>query len=509
MKYLFYAGSSILMPHMGVLMNEALDLNDENEVYWVWCNGYYQSCVSNMEANNLICKHCKKRAKRLMNRYLKDTNINILPLFDGLIHYEHSDYLFDCIDKLKQFSKDGCSLGYSIASTYISLTRNSILQFTEKHIAYYSFLVNCAIERLLNFEKIVIEKKPDCIVVFNARLFDTAICVEIAKKYGVNYCIKEVLDGPRTGKPYKIESYFNHTVFDINYKKKLIDDSWEKSNLTDETKTMIGSNFYIQKKRGVNVVDKSYISGQTVGLLPSNWDENKKNIVIFNSSDDELASIGVDYDSFSLYKSQYIGIESLLNEFEDKPQYHFYLRMHPNLGGLNNEFVKSLLELGHRYKNLTVIAPQEKVSTYSILDNAEKVVTFGSSVGIEAVYWNKPSILLSASEYYFLDTCYIPNSEEDFFEMIRSELPVKNNVGAIKYAFFLLDREVRCHDSKYVDLSFRKKKIFGKDVYVFSYDQLFGSPLLSRVISLFQRKVLSLAVKRKWAIPDEVLMDNI
>ena len=80
-------------------------------------------------------------------------------------------------------------------------------------------------------------------------------------------------------------------------------------------KLKLGAHFYEWKKGGDCVIDKSYVKKQQIGLLPQKWDSQKRNIVIFNSSDDELAAIGADYDSYSLFKSQYVGICSILEHF--------------------------------------------------------------------------------------------------------------------------------------------------------------------------------------------------
>lgn len=114
------------------------------------------------------------------------------------------------------------------------------------------------------------------------------------------------------------------------------------------------------EKGGDCVIDKSYVKKQQIGLLPQKWDSQKRNIVIFNSSDDELAAIGADYDSYSLFKSQYVGICSILEHFIGERNFCFYLRMHPNLSQLDNPFVNDLLELADKFDNIIVIAPAEK-----------------------------------------------------------------------------------------------------------------------------------------------------
>ena len=509
MKYLFYGGSSITMPHMGVLLNESLALNEKgDEIVWVYCNAKYQSCISNLSSNSVICKNCVNRVHRLLGKYSK--HLTTIPLFDkNKCVKDAKEYLFCDIDELKDFTFQGCNLGYSIASAYISATRNSIMSFSERHKQYYSKLVSQVIERFICFEKIVKDCRPDCIVVFNGRYFDAAICIEIARKHHIDYQIKEVLDGPRCKKPFFIETFFNCSAFDINNKTKKVYDTWNQSSLSEKEKIKIGSHFYEWKKGGDCVIDKSYVKKQQIGLLPQKWDSQKRNIVIFNSSDDELAAIGADYDSYSLFKSQYVGICSILEHFIGERNFCFYLRMHPNLSQLDKPFVNDLLELADKFDNIIVIAPAEKISSYSLMNAADKVISFGSTMGVEANYWGKPSILLSASEYYNLGVCYLPSSIEELCEMIKADLQPLAKEGALKYAFYLLDREVRCHRANFVDISFIKRNMLFKTIYTFSYDKLLYSSFLARLESLLYRKLFSKFIPDKNKFPEQIVLDYI
>lgn len=84
------------------------------------------------------------------------------------------------------------------------------------------------------------------------------------------------MDGPRCGKPFFIETFFNCSAFDINNKTERIHDTWRKSLLSEIEKNKIGIQFYERKRRGESVGDKSYVENQQVGLLPVKWDMQKK-----------------------------------------------------------------------------------------------------------------------------------------------------------------------------------------------------------------------------------------
>ena len=86
----------------------------------------------------------------------------------------------------------------------------------------------------------------------------------------------------------------------------------------------------------------------------------------------------------------------------------FYLRVHPHMKELpsSTSQLVDIQALSSRYSNVCVIWPEENIDTYALIDACEKILTFGSTVGIEATYWGKPSILADYAKFenfnYFL-----------------------------------------------------------------------------------------------------------
>ena len=54
----------------------------------------------------------------------------------------------------------------------------------------------------------------------------------------------------------------------------------------------------------------------------------------------------------------------------------------------------------------------------TILFRASKIVTFGSTVAMEAVYWRKPSVLLGKAFSYYLDGPIVPTSREAIIDLV-------------------------------------------------------------------------------------------
>jgi hypothetical protein len=108
--------------------------------------------------------------------------------------------------------------------------------------------------------------------------------------------------------------------------------------------------------------------------------------------------------------------------------------MHPNLRKVDNEDVREVLRLTAPF--LTVIPPDSPVSTYALLESADRVLTFGSSAGIEAVYWGTPSILAGHSLYRELGGTYNPASHDELVTLLKSDLPPKDKTPALMFGYY-------------------------------------------------------------------------
>ncbi|MEO5905648.1 MAG: hypothetical protein ABIQ11_02905, partial [Saprospiraceae bacterium] len=98
--------------------------------------------------------------------------------------------------------------------------------------------------------------------------------------------------------------------------------------------------------------------------------------------------------------------------------------------------ITGILEI--QRNNLTIILPNEDVSTYDLMMQSDKIITFGSSVGIEAAAFQKVSILAGKTFYMNLGSTFNPSSHIEVIQMIQDKtLMPKDRTGAYKYAYFL------------------------------------------------------------------------
>src|SRR5262249_34716020 len=88
-------------------------------------------------------------------------------------------------------------------------------------------------------------------------------------------------------------------------------------------------------------------------------------------------------------------------------------------------------------KNLCVIAADSRVSSYTLMDQCEKVIVFGSTMGIEATYSGKPSITCRPSLYSSLEGAYEPTTHAEVVALINADLEPKSLSSALIFGYHM------------------------------------------------------------------------
>jgi hypothetical protein len=226
--------------------------------------------------------------------------------------------------------------------------------------------------------------------------------------------------------------YQNSLPHSISTWSAFISDTW---NQTPEQKRVAVAREWFESKRSGTVKTAIVFTGrQSSGALPEGFESAKTNVAIYNSSEDEMRVI--EEWKHDLYTSQNAAIAQLAEHFRDRPEFHFYLRVHPNLDKLENAQVRGIGEMHH--DNLTIIPADSQVDTYALMEACTKVLTFGSSTGIEATYWGRPSILYGKSFYQSLGCVYQPQNFDELCELIETaELPPKSRSSTYPFAYYI------------------------------------------------------------------------
>ena len=433
MKILIVSFFNRWVTHLGTELELAeKHLQQGDSVTFLVCNGSVGSCMNNPVGVRAICEECILRRVDGIMQLSSDVDVHTLEdrlsqrnILSGMNITENTT-----TKDLKALRYKGHDLGWAAISSTASVNRDPLCESEEKLQMAKDFLAAAvhSYEGVCNF----LNRHPDfdCAYVYNGRFAVTRGAFRALQDAEIPVFTHE------RGCSMNHYQLFPDTLpHDLQLFQESVLKSWDHPDGI-EHRNEIANQFFQERKNGKPMNWRSFTDTQTRGRLPQNWNSDERKIVIFNSSEDEFAAIGDEFNN-PVYESQAEALRRITRDTlaTEKP-IHYYLRVHPNLSEVNNTRLQELLEV--RSPNLTIIHADDDVSTYCLLDACDCVLTFGSTVGVEATYWGKPSILAGKCPYEGLDIVYLTHNHAQVMDLLLDEnLQPKNRQGALKYGYHL------------------------------------------------------------------------
>lgn len=417
--------------HLGTELELCQRGLDENaEVHVLMCDGGIGGCRVNPLGLARDCRLCLYR--RIRGHQM---------LLGGVHEHYISDYIncnFDAkascsqvvsADQAKGFCHEGAELGWGALSSAIDLLRDpdgrdarfaEILPRLTKS-AVLAYEATCSFLRT--------QAAFDAVYIFNGR-FESTLGARLAVMKDGRSRLMLHERGANIGKYAVFDDGKLHSRSAISTR---IQQHWDRAA---DIKAAVkdGEVFFRKRRHGLAEDWWSFVSQQRVDAMPTSWSTRVKNIVIFNSSEDEWAAVGDEWSN-NVYGRQSLGIEQIvLDVGRLSPESMIYLRMHPNLKGVQNADVDRIHRI--RSPNFCLISPESEISSYALMEAADVVLTFGSTMGIEAAYWGKSSILAGPAEYENLGSVHVMSSHEQVIDALLAIPAPLDNLGAIKYGYY-------------------------------------------------------------------------
>jgi hypothetical protein len=425
MKIAIFAPYKRVAPHFETELELAQrHIDSGDQVEYISCTGELSNCDFNVEKDRQSCMECSLRQNaglKLLSGKIKTRS------FTGSGDPMPAKIpAFKSIDQLKHYEIGGFDIGYACMSSLVSKVRDPIPDL-QLHKAVLDRLINSAWTTFSSTRRYLSQFKPDQAYVFNGRFSSMRAILRACQVEGVPCAIHE-----RGFDKNHYQLYLNELPHDIDYMQSRFEENWQAA-VSEDVRMHLGAKWFEDRRKCIETNWKSFVKNQTTGRLPENFDKARRNIAIFISSEDEFVAIS-DSWCHPIYSDQVTGIRLILNALGDRDDVHFYVRVHPNLAGLNNSQTQALKSLAG--DSLTVIPAESPVDTYQLLLSCEKTVSFGSSVGIEACYWQRPSIMLGASLYRGMGGTYEPQTHSEAIDLIDRHLEPLPQTPALKYGYW-------------------------------------------------------------------------
>lgn len=387
-----------------------------------------------------------------------------------------SDSFCGNLNKLKNYKYKNCNLGIGVASSLISYFNdynfNPILEL--KKVRSLLFCSALIYERVLFFLKI---ENPNKVLTFNGRFATCLPIVRAAEKLKI-----QVLRHERGSNFDKYEIYQNG-VHDINYIQKKVSYYWR--NNKNKNKIIKAQSFFnLRINRKPIGVDqgKVFVSNQKKGLLPE-LPANKRIVVFYTTSNHEYAAVS----NFEFNQIQ--AFKKMLKVINNFPDIYLVIRVHPNNNRKNNIDDKLWTQFSN-YKKICVITSQDAYDTYALMIRADIVVSYSSTIALEASYFGKPSVVLKKFWWTQKKSILLIDNIRDLSKIFNKNYKFKKikKTACLPVANYILNYGKKFR--YYKPESFYKGKFLGQTLTWKSY--------LIRFFELFSLNFYYLFLKKKF-----------
>jgi hypothetical protein len=398
----------------------------------ITCDAALSYCEANQERDFSNCARCVGRAREGF-RHLS-AEVRLLKLSDLILEAKTEmkavwrlPRTYESFDQLYQLKVDHFDLGAAVLSTL-----NSVLEDPDPDPAADPDLtwvtLTAAYAAYVSLDRYLEHNDCDLFYLFNGRLANLRAALRACQKHGVRCFVHE------RGADHTFYSLAENTMpHDPAHMRYDLAATLAKAE-SAEQKSLVAAEFYRERRDGKIGNWVSLTDDQIRDSVPAGWLESPTRIAVFSTTESEFTCLR-EYYPPRIYPSQIEGLEVILKDLAQRGfSGMFAVRVHPNSARTKSDFSERLRALPYSF--LRVIPPEEKLDSYALLETAQKVLTWGSTIGIEAAYRKIPTIVAGWGEYMHLGSTYNPVTHAELMDLLLTSLEAKPIQGAIDYGFY-------------------------------------------------------------------------
>jgi hypothetical protein len=407
-------------------------LDADWEVTLLCCPGSLAACdVKHQGTSTLACWHCKvgqRRASRMLTGPVRRID---LPKQGAAAHMDASALLFSSLEQLLEFKVDNFEVGEAVYSSLVSeWWTNSIDVDFESPVVQADIRDACAscLFAYAEVKQLLKQEHFDAAVVFNGRIATMRAFLRACETAGVPYWVHE--RGANVSRFLRTHNAMPHERKSI---ATSIRDSCSEAPYED--RAAIAKAFYTDRRHGIIHNWRSFTDGQTPDLLPLELAAGIPVISLFLTTQTEMVGLGDEWRT-GLYASQDDGVEQIASAVAQGSQdFVVVIRAHPNQRNLRE--LARIRAFCESHEGSILVEPDSPIDSYALAARSDRVVTFGSTIGVEASYWGKPVISAAPSAYSGLGAVYEPNTHDELVTLLlQRDLDPLAPSGAIDYGYW-------------------------------------------------------------------------
>lgn len=193
-----------------------------------------------------------------------------------------------------------------------------------------------------------------------------------------------------------------------------------------EEREELGSQWFRDRVAHADPQNALFVESQTPGEAIDREGIDRL-IVYFSSSGDEIAELELDWGSY--FGGQGQALRAVADEVRALPGHRLVVRTHPHKRFKPRQDVEEWLadvEAANPDMHLDQFSP---VDSYALMRQADLVVTYGSTTGIEAAFAGKPVIVMGPSAYDILGCATPVSTREELAAALDQPRPGKHEAS--------------------------------------------------------------------------------
>ncbi len=411
-----------------LMIAKYLELNNWN-VEIIVCSGFISACHKerigkSKENSKLMCQECswgynyisKKTGMKIselsLNKYPENSTsekINLKTIEECINYKSNQDIPIGELSKINV-------LRYFYQGSFYN---------TEEELKVFNKYLNATQKSVDTLNSYFSEKKKDLIILMNGSgNFDQSV-IYFSKKYKIPFITQESFIGSNSW-IYKKNGIAIHLDFYKDWQR-------EKTDLNENQIQEI-TDFFEKLKSGALYSTK---------LQESNIEKLnlKKGVVLFTNMNFDTYVLGRN----SLFTSMENWLEETITFWKNNVQgIPLYIRVHPGESKMLTPTLKFTRDIvkPHLCENIILIDSDSKINSYSILMNANYVITYSSTIGVEAMMMNIPCV--SAGEAFYKPFALAPEEKSSYFESLKKmnadsnyfKIEKRNLISYLHYLYF-------------------------------------------------------------------------
>lgn len=398
------------------------------------------SIITNRPAN--ICENCLKYSNSLMDAFnLPYKSLNQL-IDNGIREFAAEEVKTLSRDEVLNYTFRGFPLGSFLKISVASyLFRGDVPKDDASLKIIHDFLTGLII-LFHAYEKLLDIYNPDFVITVNGRFFWHKLAYEISKSRGLKVItIDDFGSFGGTGNRWM----FSHDVPIAELNLNSYWKNWEHVPLSKNEDEYLEKNFILG-----SMTNKVYHKNPL-----NDWDAILKIIGFENASNFDVMFTNLTWDSTAIEKDLFFAnmfdwIFSTIDAYIQNKK-NLLIRIHPAEEGIfgypSLQKVKDsiLNKYGTLPENIRIVASNNNVSSYQLLEKANLRIVYSSTIGLEGAVRGIPVVVAGDVHYGNKGFTIDPNSKSEYFDIINDSGDIKDlDSGQIQlakqYAFFYLYR---------------------------------------------------------------------